>query len=210
LHEQLRGNLVADLVRRGQPEPPESESIRQIVTSRPWLFEDEAYHIDVSHLAAVVRHSLISKRRESLEKALDLCAYGSRLSSRLQYEGDPPFQRTYDDHAVYLRALLGEGVEKSLEHFRAKLKSAEGDEERRLLSAVALVRLYTRLDRLPEAIEIHARNLQGSFAGVPSLESLCERAGRPDLLVEHSRRLDDPVRYAAAVLAARGSAGASK
>src|SRR5690348_18165470 len=43
--------------------------------------------------------------------------FRSRLSPRLQFEGVPPFERIFDDHGIYLRALLGrDGDARSEEH----------------------------------------------------------------------------------------------
>ena len=45
--------------------PPEAAAppgtpgvVRKLIESRPWLFEDEFYHIDVSHLSSVVQMSI--------------------------------------------------------------------------------------------------------------------------------------------------------
>ena len=58
---------------------------------------------------------------EVIALAVDLTEYGRRLSPRLQFEGVPPFERIFDDHGIYLRALLGRDVEAAIAHFRAKL-----------------------------------------------------------------------------------------
>ncbi len=57
LHEHLVANLRGDIAQRGQPLPPEGTPIPHLLDGRDWLFADEAYHIDVSHLSAIVRVS---------------------------------------------------------------------------------------------------------------------------------------------------------
>ena len=51
LHEHLVANLRAEIAQRGQPLPPEGTPIADLIDGRDWLFADDAYHIDVSHLA---------------------------------------------------------------------------------------------------------------------------------------------------------------
>ncbi len=43
--------------------------------------------------------------------AADLTEYGRRLSPRLLFDGPPPFEKIFDDHGIYLAALLGQDVE---------------------------------------------------------------------------------------------------
>ena len=93
LHGELTANLRAEIAHRGQVVPPEGTTIADLVGGRPWLFTDEAYHIDISHLAAVVRMSLLARDREAIALAADLTAYGRCLSPRLVFEGSPPFER---------------------------------------------------------------------------------------------------------------------
>src|SRR5262249_37876902 len=62
LYEELRVRLASEIERReGQP-PPEASApagtpgvIRKLMQGRDWLFEDDFYHIDVSHLSSVVQ-----------------------------------------------------------------------------------------------------------------------------------------------------------
>ena len=56
---ELTANLRAEIASRGQLLPPEGTSIAELIAGRDWLFADESYHIDISHLAAVVRMSLL-------------------------------------------------------------------------------------------------------------------------------------------------------
>ncbi len=204
LHANLALNLRADVAQRGQPLPPEGTSIAGLLEGRPWLFADDAYHIDVSHLAAVVRMSALVTDPEVLRLAVDLTEYGRNLSERHRYEGDPPFERTYEDYAAYLRALLGEDVDSALAHFRAKLPASDpaGPAEE-TAAAQVLVKLLARLGRLDEAIDVAAEHLAGvpeSALFCPGLPQLCQRAGRLDRLARSARGRGDLVGFLAALL----------
>ena len=206
IHEQLTASLRADIARRGQPQPPDGTSIAGLIAGRDWLFEDDAYHIDTSHLASTVRIAPILTSAESLALAVELTDYGRRLSERHRYDGEPPFERTYEDHAVYLRALLGQEVEPAIAHFTAKLKPPSPDvplHPADSLPAQTLVRLLIRLDRTERAIDVAAEQLAGfpeSALICPSVAQLCQRAGLPDRLAKVARDHGDLVNYAAALL----------
>ena len=89
----MTANLRAEIARRGQPLPPEGTSISDLIAGRDWLFDDEAYHLDVSHLAATVRISPMLTDPETIAMAAGLTDYGRNLSERHRYEGEPPFER---------------------------------------------------------------------------------------------------------------------
>ena len=124
LHRDVAANIRGDIAGRGQLAPPAGASIAELVAGRDWLVAEDSYHIDVSHLASVVRMSVLATDPGAIAMAADLTEYGRRLSPRLQFEGVPPFERIYDDHGVYLRALLGRDVDAAIAHFRAKLGPA--------------------------------------------------------------------------------------
>lgn len=210
LHEQLAGNLRHDIARRGQPQPPEGATIAELVADRDWLFGDEAYHIDVSHLSTVVRWSAMATNPEAVDLAIDLTEYGRRLSPRLQYEGNPPFERVFDDHRLYLKALRGRDVDEGIAHFRAKLEQVEStaDDPESTLPAQVLVNLLARLERWDEAIDLAESSLATvpeTMLVCPPIAELCQRAGRMDRLAEIAARIDQPVHY----LAARIQAGSA-
>ena len=146
--------------------------------------------------------------RETLALAVGLTDYGRNLSERHRYAGEPPFEDTYVDHGVYLRALLGEDLDAAIAHFLAKLPAVDPsipDEERFVdpVPAVALVRLLVRVGRLDQAIDVAAEHLAGlpdASLGCPNLAQLCQMAGRPDRLAALSREHGDLVHYVAARL----------
>lgn len=203
LHEHLVANLRAEIAQRGQPLPPEGSLIPDLIAGNEWLFLDDAYHIDISHLSATVRLAPMLTDPETLTLAAGLCEYGRRLSDRHKYEGEPPFEKTFDDHAVYLGALLGHDVDGALAHFRQKLAAPDPDRPEGSLPAQVLVGLLVRLGRLDEAIELAAEHLAGlpeSSLICPGVAQLCQRAGQPDRLAAIARNQGDLVNFAAAIL----------
>ena len=207
LHQDVAANLRADIASRGQPAPPVGASIAEIIAGRDWLFAEDSYHIDVSHLSSVVRMSVLAEDPEALAMAADLAEYGRRLSPRLQFEGVPPFERIYDDHLVYLRTLLGRDVEAGIAHFRDKLgppdRSSDPESPDPAVPAQTLVSLLVRLGRIEEAIAVSSEYLSGlpdAALFCPTVAQLCQRAGDLGRLAEIARRRDDPVNYAAAIL----------
>ena len=52
--------------------PPEGASIAELVNGREWLFADDSYHVDISHLASVVRMSTLVTDPAMIAKAVEL------------------------------------------------------------------------------------------------------------------------------------------
>lgn len=212
VHTQLAANLRAELARSGQVRPDPDLPIPALISGRDWLFEEDGYHIDVSHLAAVVRMSPLVAEKGVLLKALELCEYGSRLSPRLRYDDAPPFEKTYESHAVYLKGLLGRDVEGALSWLRGQLGVAGGDGENGTAAAQALVRLLVRLGRWEEAMEVaiaHLADSPQSMLSCPGAVELCVKVGRLDRLVELARARGDDVGLLAARIAVQSAAGGS-
>ncbi len=205
LHSELTANLRAEITRRGQVLPPEGTTIAGLIAGRPWLFTDEAYHIDISHLASIVRMSLLARDREAIATAVDLTAYGRCLSPRLVFDGSPPFDKIFDDHGVYLNALIGREPDIAIAHFRRKLgeeiqRNEEGDP---VPAAQVLVKLLLECGKLDEAIDVAAAHLAGipeSSLACPSLNELCQKAGQSDRLAQVARETGDLVSFTAARL----------
>jgi hypothetical protein len=207
LHRELAANVRADIAGRGQLLPPAGATLAEMIAGRDWLFAEDSYHIDVSHLSSVVRMSVLATDPEAIAMAADLAEYGRRLSPRLQFEGVPPFERVFDDHLVYLKALLGREVEAAVAHFRGKLgPPGRGDDPESpdpAVPAQTLVNLLVRLGRLDEAIEVSSRYLAGlpdAALFCPGVAQLCHRAGDPGRLAAIARDRGDLVNYTAALL----------
>lgn len=208
LHGQLAENLRADLRQRGAADPPASASIAELVEAHPELFADEAYHTDVSHLSSTVRYSIMVTDPAVLALAADLAEYGRRLSPRLQFEGAPPFEHTFEDHLRYLRALLGREVDGAIEHFRLKAEEFAGEDLESSVPTQVLVNLLVRLGRFDEAIDAAQERLADfpdAALACPGVAELCQRAGRLDRLRDIARRRGNLVHFLAAQLDAQTS-----
>jgi hypothetical protein len=203
LHAELVDRLKAEMAHK-EGTAPETNSVPQLIAGRDWLFADEFYHVDVSHLSSVVQFSLQLPDGEELGLARELCAYGARLSTRFQYPGEPPFEDLYRDCGVYLSILGGVQVEEGLDHFRAKV-AASTPENEGTMPAEVLVNLLVRLNRLDEAVAVARKRLAGVTdrpLNCPSITELCQRTGDYQTLAEAAREQGDPVHFLAGLLAA--------
>jgi hypothetical protein len=200
LYDDLRENVQHDVLRR-QPMNPPGQSLRELIDGREWLFADDSYHIDVSHLNAVVRFARsLDATCPELDLALQLAQYGVRLAKQYQYAGNPPFDDFYLAHIQYFKALLGTDREEALAYFRSKIGEDVGDTDSQL-AAFALFDLLLRLERRDEALELACRYLADSADEFGlSLPELCAESGRLDLLMNLARSKGDVVNYAAALI----------
>jgi hypothetical protein len=208
LYEELRVRLVAEIERRdGQP-PPEASAppatpgtIRKLMQGRDWLFEDDFYHIDVSHLSSVVQMSVHLKPCLEMGLARELCGYGMRLSGRFVQAGDPPFENLYKGHDMYLAALSGDNVEEGLAYFYGEAERAN-PEEVGTYPAEVLVNLLLRLNRPKEALAVARKYLAtvNRQLTCPSVTELCQKVGDYRTLADVARDQGDPVHFLAGLL----------
>jgi hypothetical protein len=206
LHADLVANLRSEISRRGQPLPPEGTSIAALIQGREWLFVDDSYHLDVSHLASTVRLTPLLVDPETIGLAVGLTDYGRNLSDRHRYEGDPPFDDLYGDHSVYLRSILGQDVDAAIAHFTAKLPEPDPDGRDDTMTAQILVRLLDRIGRTAEALDVATRYLThvpDPSLACPTLTQLCLKLGRLDRLAEITKARNDLVSYIAVLLSSR-------
>jgi hypothetical protein len=203
LYDELRERLAAD-VERHEGKPPAETTVRGLMEGRDFLFAEEFAHIDTSHLNAVVQMSITLEPGEEVALARELCAYGQRLSQRLRYPGDPPFEDPYRDYGVYLSVLAGDRVEEGLDHFRAKAEQAD-PETVGTYPAEVLVNLLLRLDRPGEALAVARRYLAGvdnRRLSCPGISELCQKVQDYRTLAEVAREQGDPVHFVAGLIAA--------
>ncbi len=196
LHAELFRSLSEEITRK-QGKPPQETTVEGLVADRDWLMDENNYHIDTSHLNAVVRFALVIEDPADLRLAVDLTEYGRRLSSLFQYAGQEPFTDSYPAHGLFFRALLGERVEDAVAYFRERAESLAG-EPQGPAAAEVYVGLLARLGRNREALDASARLLSNvrvsGFA--PSLLELSQRVGDFSRLLEISRERQDLVSFA--------------
>jgi hypothetical protein len=173
-----------------------------LIAGRAWLFEGNSSYVDSTHLSVLLRFTPELEDPESLRMALEMADYGRCLAAMFHFRGDPPFEDTYADHAVYLRALLGESVDRAVAHFRKKATeaiSALGD----TTAAEVLIELLVRLGRHAEAIETSLQFFPASSANplsCPSATQLCQMAGDYQQLRNLARERGDLLSFSAAVI----------
>lgn len=201
IQQEVQQKIIADAP---------AETIRELIAGREWLFEEGNYHIDVSHLNAVVRFArFLNPGNSILQKAIELSEYGSYLAAQFQYPGDPPFDDFYPAHVQFFKVLADQNREEGIAYFSQKLEQ-ESDEENKPMLAYVLVDLLTRIDRLDDAIEPAGRYLKNvDDASGFSFTQLCQQAGRMDLLRDAARERGDLVAYAAALLQSGSGTGNS-
>lgn len=204
LVDTLHGDLIQTIryeVEQRMPMAAPANTIRELIAGREWLFENGNYHIDVSHLNAVVRFArAFESDSPGLAKALDLAEYGAHLDAQFQYPGDPPFDDFYVAHKHFFQVLADRNRDESLRYFEARLE-AEPDEPDQQLIAYVLVDLYLRCGKSDRAIELAEKYLKnlGQQTGF-SFTELCAETQRYDVLERVARESGDLVSFAAALV----------
>ncbi len=206
LYRELVASLRED-IRRHEGTDTAETSLVALLTDRDWLFLNNNYHIDTTHLAATVRYAKVIDEAEVLRLAIELTEYGRQLSRQFQFFGEEPFVDLYATHALFFRALLGEGVESALQFFQERAAAVKV-EEGGTLPAETYVSLLARLGRFNAAVDAAAEFLPSRVRGAglaPSLLELSQLAGNYDRLLEMARAKDDLVSYTAGLLARGGA-----
>jgi hypothetical protein len=211
LYAELRERLAFDIERQEGMRPGEADApadapgmVRQMIAGRDYLFADDSYHIDVSHLSSVVQMSVSLQPCSELDIARELCEYGRHLTGRFTNPGDPPFEDLYKSHAAYLAVLAGSEVEENLNFFREQAANAD-PETVGTYPAEVLVNLLLRLERPAEALAIARKYLVGvdnRQLTCPSVSELCQKADDYQALADVARRQGDAVHFMAGLLAA--------
>jgi hypothetical protein len=204
LHTDLIANVRADIERQ-QSQAPTGDTLAELVADRDWLFTDNNYHIDTTHLAATVRFARLLTDTELVRMALDLTEYGRHLGSQFQFPGEEPFANVYPTHGLFFAAQLGQRVDEATEYFGRKARELDPAE----LGTGAIeiyIELLVRLKRYEQALEAAGELIPpgmrtSGFA--PGLFELAQLSGRYDQLRAICERRGDLVGYAAALLEGR-------
>lgn len=212
LHAQLVSNLRADIAKEAGT-PPREVTVAELIADRDWLFGEHAYHIDTSHLNAVVRFAREVDDPVALRQALDLCEYGQRLDAQFQFASEEPFADTYAAHAIFLRGLLATpaGTESAdwkaaHDYFRGKAANMPY-EQQGSLPAEVYVAFLARTGHQREALQALAEFLPAGAmtAGfAPSLAELAHRSGDFQQLAEIGAAREDVLTFATGLLANSG------
>jgi hypothetical protein len=200
IHNELFESVKSDVARQQGTEPKET-TLADLIRDRDWLFENDNYHVDATHLQSIVRFAVLIDDPEVLRLALDLTEYGRRLGSPYQYEGRPPFEDVYVDHARFFQAMLGENVDEATGFFKKAAEQAAEDQD---ISPVEVyLSLLARTGRKAEAIDETARLLPPGRRMTdlaPSLQELALQSNDYDRLMKVCRERSDLLGFAAGLV----------
>ncbi len=204
VHGELLKNLQADL----QPAVADGDRllpIQALVSGREEMFKKFTTHVDVSHLAAVVRFARISTNSQDCTLAFDLTEYGRRLHANLQPPSDPPFVDYFRAHGLFFAAQIGRDEDQAVDYFRRQA-AATNLRVDTVIPREVYVTLLARLGRYDAALRARAEMIppEVSTTGLaPTLMELSRLAGNYDLLLNICQERDDLLGYALARLQAR-------
>lgn len=206
LHADLVANVRSDIARRekvaAEQVAPQQATMPELLAGRDWLFADNSYHLDTSHLSATVRIARIVEDPEILQLAWELTEYGRRLGSTFQLRGDEPFEDVYPSHGLFFAAQLGRQIDEAVAFFRGQADRANLDEQGTAAAEVYVV-LLMRLKRFVEAFEEHIRLMPAGVRTTgfaPSLLELARLAGAYDRLQAICRERNDLLGFTAGLL----------
>lgn len=207
LHKELGERLRDDIAVKEGKAPA---GIPAMLKDRDWLFADEAYHVDTSHLNAVVRMARMLPKCEELFLAIQLCEYGRRLSPRYRYPEPPPFEDVFASSAAYLKVIAGVETQKGLDFFRSRAE-AVSTEDVENNSAEVYVHLLTVLGRKSEAIAFAGKKLNRADrrpAFAMSVNDLCQESEDFESMARLAKSRGDLLGFVAGLV--QQSAKASK
>ena len=151
VHNELLENVKAHVEREENTTPKETRLV-PLISDRPFLFADGAYHIDTSHLSSTMQIAIELSDPKSLELAFDLARYGEKLDEGLKYPGDPPFEDLYSTSALFIGAQLEKDVDAALEHFQKRAKETDAHQEG-TFAIETYVDLLARVGRPDDALQ---------------------------------------------------------
>jgi hypothetical protein len=201
IHADLVASVQADIARQEGKQPTET-MLRELVLDRDWLFQDNSYHLDTTHLASAVRIARALSDPEDLRLALDVTEYGRRLSQQFQYQGDEPFSELYPASALYFQALLGQNVEEAVQYF--KMKAEMVDPQHHGYAAIEtyidlLSRLGCHQEALAAALQFQLPTIQ-PLGNAPPLLSLATHSRDFTGLLSQCRDKNDLLGFTAALV----------
>ena len=200
LHNDLLQSVQRDVKNRIPLAPP-VRTLRELTAGRDWLFAENNYHIDVSHLHSTVRFARsLTPGQPELLLARDLAEYGAQLAPQFQYPGEPPFTEFYPAHIQFFKYLSNDQRADALAYFQHLLES-EAEEPSRAMVAYVMVDLLARTDQIDAALPIAEKYLvKADHDFAAAFAELCQKAGRYDVLMRSAEERGDLVTYAAALV----------
>jgi len=202
IHANLLDNVRADIGRREGQEPA-SASLVELIANRPALFESGNYHVDTTHLSAVMRIARIVEDPAVIQLCWELSQYGKNLDQQYQFAGEESFADVYPSHALFYGAQLGKQVDEAIAYFQKRGEELDPNEVGTLPSETIVV-LLARLGRFDEALAMHQQRLPvevRTTGFAPTLLDLCRQAKDFSTLRAVSKERGELLTFAVALLA---------
>lgn len=198
LYRELVENVAYDRSQREGTEPG-TQNLAELIAGHDELFEENAYHIDTSHLAAVVRFARDLEDQEGWRLAWELSIYGEHLADLYQMPDLSPFESFYEAHRHFFAVLLEQNADEvtaGLEFFRAEadrvLAGGEDAPDPSMAREVyldLLLRTGRRAEAVREAVRLYPNELPRELAA--NLLEAAATSGTIEPLMEHARRRGD-------------------
>lgn len=200
LHKELVERLAHEIKER-EGSAPAAVSVPILIKGRDWLFADDNYHIDTSHLNSVVRLARYLPKCEETFLAIQLCEYGRRLSDRYRYPEPAPFEDVYTDSTIFFKAIAGMETLKGLEHFKKKAEAIDINEGGEI-SWQVYIDLLTMVGKKADAIRFAADKLNDRFPpGLSTpINQLCQSANDFTSMADLARKRNDLLSFAAGLI----------
>ena len=207
VYDELQTNVIKHLKENDKP-ASETASLRELIKDHEWLFENSGHHLDVTHLASVVRLTRILEDKSSLNKALEISQYGDQLSDNLKLPGQAPFEDTFRDHAIFFDGLVQNDAETAIDHFRQKSELETRAEGMLQFPATEqYVMLLHRLGKTSNAIDVAIEHLAGtdSMASAWRLMELTGSVEDLQKIQNHCREKSDVLTFGLCLLQQHGA-----
>lgn len=220
-YNELTSMVRDDVSKRDQDHPemknPEGswpdvgeQTLGEMVAARKWLLQDGGYHLDTTHLSAVVRNAAVLEDNQAWQKTRELVQYGRRLHHEFQYPGEEPFVDFYPAYAAYYDVLLDTNVDAGLKQFMRKAETIDSDQHG--TSAIeTYVDLLHRIGRHSEAISEAIRLVPDDVPSqriVPLLLGYatdCQDKEAYQPIAEYCRKHDDVLGFTATLHAMKNA-----
>jgi hypothetical protein len=202
VYDELRANVRGHIERVEGVLLPEDLNLRELISTREWLFAEGSYHLDTTHLASVVRLARDVSDPPLLRLAHELTEYGRRLANDLQYPGDEPFESLYETSGRYFAALLNQDQDQHLAYFRERAEQVNPRHDTTITIEVyidLLMRIGRARDALQEALRLLPDDVPQT-GRAPALLELAAAAGDYAPLVALAKRRNDPLGFTLSLL----------
>jgi len=196
LYDELLESIRAHITDRRE-KPEEDATLVDLIAGNDWIFENDNYHVDISHLHSTVRIARLLEDPDQIELAWQLTQYGRRLAKQYQMAGEEPFLEAYADHGRFYAALLRRDADEAIEFFRNKAETVDINQHGTAALETYLILLY-RLQHYSDALEEYARLVppDGRLSPYsPTMFELAEKTGSFDRYLELCRERDDVLSY---------------